>query len=183
MPYADATKRREMGRIYSARSRERNKARVLENARASYRKNRAVMLARSKAFKARHAARLREVRLERCFRRYGMTGAQYAEMFDARGGRCDICYVAQPRLKDGRRMLVIDHDHDTGVVRGLLCNQCNNALGYTRDDASILRRAADYLDKSGSKPYRRVVAVTPEQVHNGEAIELVRAALAAGRAT
>jgi hypothetical protein len=43
--------------------------------------------------------------------------------------------------------LHIDHHHGDGVVRGLLCNQCNLGLGLFRDDSSILRRAAEYLEQ------------------------------------
>ncbi len=61
------------------------------------------------------------------------------------GSCCDLCHYdisKSPRYHN----LHIDHDHSSGKIRGLLCHNCNMALGLLRDDASLLRRAADYLD-------------------------------------
>ena len=72
---------------------------------------------------------------------YGMSRQQYAELFVAQGGRCAIC-LAQPRTK----ALVVDHNHKTGEVRGLLCNRCNHrVLGASHENIAILKRAIDYL--------------------------------------
>lgn len=70
-------------------------------------------------------------------------------------GLCAVCQqkeVARGR-KGGVKLLAIDHDHQTGKVRGLLCQACNRLLGYARDNSAILRSAAEYLDKHGSKAY------------------------------
>lgn len=73
---------------------------------------------------------------------YGITVAQYKQMLEEQKGLCAICGEPDP---DGKR-LSIDHDHDTGTVRGLLCNKCNLGLGYFRDSAKRLARAAIYLE-------------------------------------
>ena len=44
-------------------------------------------------------------------------------------------------------MMCIDHDHETGFVRGILCSLCNTLLGHAKDDPEILRKAAEYLDR------------------------------------
>jgi hypothetical protein len=76
-------------------------------------------------------------------RKYGMTIADYDRMFDAQGGVCAICGEARPE----ERTLHVDHDHETGVIRGLLCFRCNNALGDFREEYALFQRAADYLDR------------------------------------
>ena len=76
-------------------------------------------------------------------RKYGMTLEDYERMFEAQGGVCAICGEARPE----ERTLHVDHDHATGVIRGLLCFRCNNALGDFREEYELFQRAADYLDR------------------------------------
>ncbi len=76
-------------------------------------------------------------------RKYGMTLADYDRMFDEQGGVCAICEKPRPE----ERTLHVDHDHGTGVVRGLLCFRCNNALGDFDEQYELFRKAADYLDR------------------------------------
>lgn len=86
---------------------------------------------------------------------FGITAAQYEAILRAQGGRCAICRQV-PRSK----RLAVDHDHQTGEVRGLLCSGkdrsgCNVALGILHDDVDIVQRAADYLREP---PARAVLA-------------------------
>lgn len=74
-------------------------------------------------------------------RTYGFDVARYERLAIQQGGRCAIC---RRRPSTGRR-LAIDHDHTTGDVRGLLCDQCNIALGGFADDVGNLARAIAYL--------------------------------------
>lgn len=71
--------------------------------------------------------------------KYGITSSDYQSMIDAQRGLCAIC--KKPSVKG----LVIDHDHNTGAVRQLLCYPCNSALGFLRDDIKLALAAADYL--------------------------------------
>lgn len=94
---------------------------------------------------ASHEGR-RKVRLKG---RYGITPEDYDRLLAEQGERCAICRghvseVAKP--SHWAEVLCVDHCHDTGVVRGLLCNDCNLvvARGHTSD---ILRRAAEYLGR------------------------------------
>jgi hypothetical protein len=80
-------------------------------------------------------------------RTYGITIAEYDAMSAAQGHVCAICKQPEARIKDGKvQFLAVDHCHDTGRVRGLLCNNCNRAVGLLKDDVAILRRAVDYLE-------------------------------------
>lgn len=77
--------------------------------------------------------------------RYGITIDQYDAMLVAQGGRCAICPSTTPGGHGGRRFHV-DHDHTTGVVRGLLCSPCNSGLGHLGDNPDRLRAALAYLE-------------------------------------
>ncbi|MEU5737025.1 endonuclease VII domain-containing protein [Streptomyces tendae] len=74
---------------------------------------------------------------------YGLTREQYAAMLEEQGGVCAIC-KRECRVH-GR--LSIDHCHRTNVIRGLLCQSCNTALGHLEDDPDRLRAAINYLTK------------------------------------
>lgn len=99
--------------------------------------------------KAAHAVRMRADRRRKQLEyQYGMTLDDYDAMFKAQNGVCAICGVppiARRGAKNGR--LCVDHNHDTGQVRALLCSTCNSALGGFRDDPNLLRTAALYLEE------------------------------------
>lgn len=76
-------------------------------------------------------------------RKYGITEEQVTAMRDAQDNRCGVCLRPEHELK--RRGFVVDHCHTTGVVRGLLCDNCNKALGLLYDDPEVMRRAAEYI--------------------------------------
>jgi len=79
-------------------------------------------------------------------RRYGITLDDLHKMERAQGGRCAIC---DEKPKKGR--LVVDHDHVTGRVRGLLCRSCNYCLGGFRDSTDLVARALKYLRRAERK--------------------------------
>ena len=62
-------------------------------------------------------------------------------MFADQDGLCGIC------RKSGDKTLHVDHDHDTGAIRGLLCDLCNRGLGYFKDSSKITEFATNYLKK------------------------------------
>lgn len=76
-------------------------------------------------------------------RTYGLTEDEYNALLTAQNGVCAIC-CGVPK---GRRSLVVDHDHKTGKVRGLLCSPCNTGLGGFRDSRMRMRTAIAYLEK------------------------------------
>lgn len=82
---------------------------------------------------------------------YGLTVEQWQELFDAQEGRCGICGRHEDEVlwAEGRRGLVVDHCHETGRVRGLLCNGCNRGLGYLGDDLDRVRAAEAWLQVGG----------------------------------
>lgn len=69
-------------------------------------------------------------------------------MLVGQGGVCAICRQPEQMRKNGQiRALSVDHDHETGTVRGLLCGHCNSILGLAKDSVDRLSRAIDYLQQ------------------------------------
>ena len=86
-------------------------------------------------------------RARRIKHRYGITLEQYQTMVEERKNLCDVCGKPPSNVNTRahwNKKLCIDHNHDTGEVRGLLCNDCNLAVGYGKTP-EILERAASYL--------------------------------------
>lgn len=82
--------------------------------------------------------------------KYGLSVEQYEALLAAQSGGCAVCGLRPPFAGHGRRKrLCIDHCHRTGKVRGLLCGECNQALGKLRDDVNLIRRLASYLERHG----------------------------------
>lgn len=100
-----------------------------------------------KKYDKEHFWEIKESHLKRL---YGITVIEYNELFKKHNGVCGICF--KPETRKGRvsgnvMKLVVDHNHDTMKVRGLLCNGCNIALGKFNDNPVLLKSAFDYLIK------------------------------------
>ena len=82
--------------------------------------------------------------------KYGISLEEYKEMLTNQGGKCAICEVTENNTTGDRKdwNFAVDHDHKTGKVRGLLCNNCNRALGLFKDSANLLGEAKKYLEAS-----------------------------------
>ena len=80
---------------------------------------------------------------------FGISLAEFNDMVDNQNNVCAICKKSET-AKDARsgklKSLHVDHDHETGMVRGLLCTRCNIALGLVRDDRTILGNMMEYLE-------------------------------------
>ena len=75
-------------------------------------------------------------------RTYGITLEEHTRMFEEQNGVCYLC----KKPGDGRwKKLCVDHDHETGKVRKLLCRSCNTALGQVGDNVDLLKAMIDYL--------------------------------------
>jgi hypothetical protein len=79
-------------------------------------------------------------------RKYGLAPGEYDSILEKQGGGCAIC--KQPCARE--RRLSVDHCHSTRRVRGLLCQNCNAAIGMLKDDAALLFRAIEYLSGGGA---------------------------------
>ena len=77
---------------------------------------------------------------------YGITLEEYNLILERQNGLCAICSQPETVIRNGKlRALCVDHDHETGKVRQLLCNFCNTIIGYCDEDIEILLKAVDYL--------------------------------------
>lgn len=89
-------------------------------------------------------------RVARLRRRYGIEVADYDRLREEQKGCCAICGRSDPigRVSEWTQdyWLAVDHDHETGEVRGLLCTTCNSGLGQFYDDPELLRKAIAYLE-------------------------------------
>lgn len=95
-------------------------------------------------------------------RKYGLSREKYDEMVVNQGNKCAICGSPPVgRTKRGpAERLDVDHDHDTGEVRGLICHPCNVMLGQARDNVEVLEAAILYLKRY--KDAKRDNGVPPE---------------------
>lgn len=81
---------------------------------------------------------------------YGMSLEDYDKMLLGQGGVCAICRNRNTGIRDGKPIhLSVDHNHNTGKVRGILCYKCNASLGGFDDSVEIIENAIAYLVKYG----------------------------------
>jgi hypothetical protein len=76
-------------------------------------------------------------------RKFNISSEEYERLLKAQNGKCAICRADKPGGK--YENFTVDHDHETGNIRGLLCSACNTGMGHFKDNPDILRKAIDYL--------------------------------------
>jgi len=82
-------------------------------------------------------------RRQRLRDRFGLTIEEYNTLLDSQNGLCKIC--GEKKLAKNQTRMGVDHCHDTGTIRGILCNNCNTALGYFNDSVDLLSNAIKYI--------------------------------------
>lgn len=97
------------------------------------------------------------VRAKNLRARYRLAHTKYDAMYASQDGKCAICGL---EMDEGRR-LAVDHDHETGEIRGIIHLRCNLALGLFKDSPDICRKAAEYLEK-----YPRTLALGDSKTVN-----------------
>lgn len=103
-------------------------------------KNREKVRADHRAWSARNPDRIMHYQLKDSV---GIGIEQYRSMSAKQNGACKVCgFIPEPTQK----RLAVDHDHETGEIRSLLCKDCNTALGCARESIERLRGLADYLE-------------------------------------
>lgn len=90
------------------------------------------------------------MKLNQHMKKYDMDYDDYKEMLNSQSGKCLIC-GSTGDLSKPYRPLMIDHNHITGNVRGLLCQHCNFLIGQAKDDIDILKSAIKYLEDNNER--------------------------------
>jgi len=154
-----ADKTRVLAEPAVAFSNEQHRRRYAED-----RKHREEKLAANRAYRAAHRDRLNAERRDkwrsdaalrarhgaaRLDRNYGLSREQHRRLLEAQNGVCAVCKLPS------RRALCVDHCHATRLVRGLLCDKCNTALGLLGDDSTRMRAAGAYVDRARGAQGRR----------------------------
>ena len=102
--------------------------------------------------KYRDSAKYREAYLRgHLKRKYNLTLENYYGLLEYQEHVCAICKTAEPRVYQGRETflpLFVDHCHETGKVRGLLCTKCNSGIGMFKDNIEYLISAISYLKEN-----------------------------------
>jgi hypothetical protein len=76
-------------------------------------------------------------------KQFGLTQEDYDKMLHSQNGHCAICGNG---TNGNKKNFCVDHDHETGKVRGLLCHNCNVSVGLMKESPLLLRKAAEYLE-------------------------------------
>lgn len=155
MSYKDPEKEKECQRQYYLRHKDKvlaaskkryheKKEEILRGCKDRYNKDTARITQRNKNYRARNRGKYKEYEW-RCAGMVNMTMERYDQLFQEQNGSCAICRIGAETLS---RNLVVDHNHETGKVRGLLCDHCNQGIGKLKDNIIILERAIEYLNRS-----------------------------------
>jgi len=79
-------------------------------------------------------------------KRYGLSSSDYEGLMKKQGEKCAVCFGALKESRGrGANQVHVDHCHETGIIRGLLCGDCNRMIGMSHERAWVLHRAADYI--------------------------------------
>lgn len=124
----------------------RNRERLLAWHREHYARDPEKHKERARRYREKNPDHHRDQRLKRL---YGLTKAEYLAMLESQGGGCAIC--GEPQESRGGKRAAVDHCHETGQVRALLCTKCNTGLGAFRDRTDLLAKAAMYLKHHAEK--------------------------------
>lgn len=132
-----------------------------KQARERYKRDPQAMYEKVKKWRQEHPEQWRKIqRTDRLRRYYGISLEEYDLLLTSQGAKCAVCGGTDPKASNGTGIeyFAVDHDHNTGAVRGLLCNPCNSGLGGFRDDPALLSLAVEYLKSPPGK-------FLPDNVH------------------
>lgn len=130
---------------YQKQYRLKNREKIKEQRKQYYEKNKDKILSQKRQLY--NPEKAKNNRLQQL---YGISLESYNEMLISQNYKCFCCGAHQDSLKTpnnqyGTKRLVVDHDHETGEVRKLLCSRCNTVIGMVEEDVTILSQMEKYL--------------------------------------
>lgn len=132
----------EIVKAIEKRTRKKNAQKIRERSAKWYQDNREKALQYRAEYRKQKADKVRLGKIKSTF---GLSASEYATMIDSQDHKCAICGRHENELT---RRLAVDHCHNKGKVRGLLCGQCNTGLGQFKDSIEILSKAIAYLENT-----------------------------------
>ena len=126
-------------RLFNSESYQRNKVERLKKAQEWYINNKQEIGKYRKEYYQKNKPKAQWQSRINKLAKYGLTLEQYDALLEKQNSVCAIC------KKGSWRNLAVDHNHENGEVRGLLCHKCNALLGYAQDSIIILKRSIVYL--------------------------------------
>lgn len=124
---------------YRRKWREKNRERIIRDARNRYAKNPEKYRKAAREYyrnnRERELARIRK-------NKYGITREEFDKIMKKQNNKCPICH------EDVGKNLSVDHDHETGTIRGIICSNCNLAIGNAKNSPELLRALAEYLEEN-----------------------------------
>lgn len=120
---------------------KKNSEKIISKSKKNYQKHKEYYLEYNRKYRLENVDKNRDTVYKH---RYGITLEDYNRMFLDQNGCCAICEKHQSEFD---KRFAVDHDHETGKVRGLLCSYCNKLLGLALDKPELLIASANYLEK------------------------------------
>lgn len=127
----------------------RDKEKILAQSKVWRKENAEKDEARAKIWRDKYPEKVKIYQRKTHLRKYGISLDEYNKMFEDQNGLCYICHQPEQFIHHMTKKpasLAVDHCHNTGETRRLLCKSCNNGLGLFKDSPEILRNAANYLE-------------------------------------
>ena len=136
-------------RAYMAEYRKKNPHKISEWSKKYYQKYRERELAKGQNRYRKDWANTRTIAWKKHLKKnYNITPQEYDQLFNIQNGECAICGTHQMYLD---KTLNVDHNHETGKIRGLLCLHCNSTIGYAKENVGTLALIIDYLNRHNGK--------------------------------
>jgi hypothetical protein len=132
---------------YNRTWQRKNPEKLRKNRKKYYERHQERLRAEKAEWQRAHPEQAQDAHLRRTF---GITLDQYRGLQEKQGGKCAVCDQEETAVdkRTGKvRRLHVDHSHQSGAVRGLLCTRCNLGLGFLQEDPKIIKSLLQYLDR------------------------------------